>query len=158
MADKKVISSDEVQKIAVELLSKVGIEAEVTVTDTDEAGESVFNVNINAPEEAGLLIGAHGSTLTAIQSFLAMVVKQQTGEWVRVVVDVGDWRSKHEEHLAQLAHQTAERAKTTGQPQMLYNLSPSQRRVVHLVLSEEGDVVTESVGEGAARYLVVKPV
>jgi spoIIIJ-associated protein len=86
-----------------------------------------------------------------------MALKQQTGEWVRIVVDIGDWRQKHESHLASLAQAAAERAKATGEPQPLYNLTPSQRRVVHLALVGRDDVATESQGEGASRYLVVKP-
>lgn len=157
MAVSKDFSPDDVKTLVLELLGKVGVEAQVEVQEEGTGVDRSFGVSIEAPEEAGLLIGAHGTTLAAIQSFIAMAIKQKTGEWVRVVVDVGDWRTKHEEHLAVLAHQTAERAKATGQEQMLYNLTPSQRRVVHLVLSEENGVVTESVGEGAARYLVVKP-
>jgi spoIIIJ-associated protein len=149
--------SDTIQTLASQLLEKIGIEAKVTVEEEkNETGEKVFLVDIDSPTQAGLLIGAHGSTLSAIQSFLALGVKQKTGEWVRVVVDIGDWRQKHEEHLSSLAMSAAERAKATGEPQHLYNLTPAQRRVVHMVLSEQKGVVTESEGEGAARYLIVK--
>lgn len=149
---------DNIKKVTLELLEKVGIEAEVEVAkEKSEDGQEAFMVGINAPKEAGLLIGAHGSTLHAIQSFVAMAVKQLTGDWVRVVVDIGDWREKHEEHLTSLAKAAAERAKQTGEAQPLYNLTPSQRRVVHMALSTEEGVVTESEGEGVSRYLVIKP-
>lgn len=150
--------NEELKKIAEELFSILEIEAGIEVTeDTAEDSQKVYLVTIDAPREAGLLIGAHGSTLQAIQSFMAMALKQKTGEWVRVVVDIGDWRQKHEEHLAALARQAAERARSTGDAQQLYNLTPAQRRVVHMVLAEEEGVITESEGEGASRYLVVKP-
>jgi len=149
---------DKIAKVALELLEKVGVEAAVEVTrDQVEDGQDAYMVAIDAPKEAGLLIGAHGTTLHAIQSFIAMAVKQLTGDWVRVVVDIGDWRQKHEEHLTSLAKAAAERAKQTGEAQPLYNLTPSQRRVVHMALSTEEGIVTESEGEGASRYLVIKP-
>ncbi|OGM31842.1 hypothetical protein A2803_00985 [Candidatus Woesebacteria bacterium RIFCSPHIGHO2_01_FULL_44_21] len=140
-----------------ELLVKVGSDAEVEVSTEEQEGEKVYKVLIESPREAGLLIGAHGATLHAIQSFLAMAVKQKTGEWVRIVVDIGDWRQKAEAHLTSLAMAAAERARATGEAQPLYNLTPSERRVVHLALAEEKGITTESEGEGAARYLVVKP-
>jgi spoIIIJ-associated protein len=150
---------DQIQEIGQELMGKMGIEAQVKVSeDKAEDGQKVFMVAIDSPREAGLLIGAHGATLHAIQSFLAMAIKQKTGEWVRVVVDIGEWRQKHDEHLVGLAQQAAERAKQTGEVQTLYNLTPAQRRVVHLALSKEKGIVTESEGEGEGRYLVVKPV
>jgi len=147
----------DIKAITEELFGKLGIDAEISVTEEEQEGQKVFMVGVTAPNEAGLLIGAHGTTLHAIQSFIAMALKQKTGDWVRVVVDIGDWRQKHEEHLAGLAKAAAERAKSTGEAQKLYNLSPSQRRVVHMALAKEEGIVTESEGEGAARYLVVKP-
>lgn len=146
-----------IQTLAENLLQKVGVEASVSVSPEEQEGQKVYKVLVDSPREAGLLIGAHGATLHAIQSFLAMAVKQMTGEWTRIVVDIGDWRIKAEAHLASLAKAAAERAKTTGQPQPLYNLTASQRRVVHLALANEDGVSTESEGEGEARYLVVKP-
>ena len=57
-----------------ELLVKVGSDAEVEVSTEEQEGEKVYKVLIESPREAGLLIGAHGATLHAIQSFLAMAV------------------------------------------------------------------------------------
>lgn len=148
----------DIKKFAETLLKKAGSEGVVNVEVETQDGEKVYKVTIDSPSEAGLLIGAHGATLHAIQSFIAMAVKQKTGEWVKVVVDIGDWRQKAEAHLTRLAMAAAERAKTTGEPQPLYNLTPSQRRVVHLALAKEKGIVTESEGEGAGRYLVVKKV
>lgn len=148
----------DIQIFAEKLLAKAGSEGTVSVEIETQEGDKVYKVLINSPREAGLLIGAHGATLHAIQSFLAMAIKQKTGEWVRIVVDIGDWRQKAEAHLASLAMAAAERAKNTGEPQPLYNLTPSQRRVVHLALADEKGIATESEGEGAGRYLVVKPV
>jgi spoIIIJ-associated protein len=70
------------------------------------------------------------------------------------VVNVGDYMQKQEEQLRDLAAATAERARETGDPQLLYNLNPSQRRIIHMALSEE-DVETVSEGEGRDRHLVV---
>ena len=147
----------QIKSIADELFSFLGIEAGIEVSEEEQEGQKVYMVEVTAPNEAGLLIGAHGSTLHATQSFLSMAVKQRTGDWVRIVVDIGDWRQKHEDHLSSLAKAAAERARETGEVQQLYNLTPAQRRVVHMALAEEKGVVTESEGEGAARYLVVKP-
>src|SRR5512135_819680 len=112
-------------------------------------------VNIQADDESGLLIGSRGRTLQSIQSILGLILRQKLGEWKRVIVDVADWREKEEERLRDLAEKTAERVIATGEPQNLYNLTPSQRRLVHMALSENPKVKTESQGEGNDRYLVV---
>lgn len=115
-----------------------------------------YVVNVDAPDETGLLIGKKGETLSSLQTVLGVLLKAKVGEWNRVVVNIGDYREKEEGYLKNLAMSTAERARETGQPQNLYNLKPWQRRIIHMSLSEEKDIATESVGEGEERYLVVK--
>lgn len=140
-----------------ELMKLLGVEADIEVeTGKDDEGETA-NIVINPDDEAGLLIGSHGTTLNAIQSFVSLSLKQKTGEWIRATVDVGDWRQKHNEQLEDLAENAASRAKDTGEAQHLYNLSPGQRRVVHMALSKQEGIETTSEGEGAGRFLVVKP-
>lgn len=148
--------SDYAQKTVETLFKHLQIAAEIKVTeDKTPENEPVINVLIES-EEAGLLIGSHGSTLLSIQSFLGMAIREHTGEWVRVSVDVSGWKEKHEDYLVSLAKQAISRAKTTGEPQHLYNLTPAQRRVIHTALTEEADIVSESMGEGDDRYLVVR--
>jgi len=112
-------------------------------------------VNIDAPDEAGLLIGNRGRTMLDFQAIVGMIVKRKTGDWYRIIVNIGDWREKENVKLEELAKQAADRAKETGEPQLLYNLTPSQRRTIHVYLSQFNDVETKSEGEGEGRYLIV---
>jgi spoIIIJ-associated protein len=133
----------------------MGTKAQVKASE-DKKNEAV-RIDIETEEETGLLIGRHGETIEAIQSILGMMLKKKTGDWVRIIVDVGGWREKQEERLRDLATQTAERAKETGEGQPLYNLSPAQRRVIHLTLADDPDIETESAGEDEERYLIIRP-
>lgn len=142
------------QKLSEELFELMTVGAKIEVS-YDKENES-FVVNIDGGDATGLLIGKKGETLNSIQTILGVLLKQKVGEWMRVVVNVGDYREKEEDYLKNLAETTATRAKETGEPQSLYNLKSWQRRVVHMTLSEDKDLVTESAGEGEDRYLVVK--
>lgn len=148
----------DIKKLTEELLKLMGIDGSVEVStspSTEKDEEDSYYVVVDSEKESGLLIGAHGRTLSAIQSFLTIAMRQKTGEWQRILLDIGDWRQKHEEYLVGLAKQAAERARTTETPQNLYNLTPAQRRIVHMALQEEDGIETESEGEGEGRYLVV---
>jgi len=155
MAKKKEATTKKIEKMAEKLLELMGTKAKAAVSEDKE--NEAFVVNIETEEERGLLIGHHGETINAIQAALGMMVRQEEGEWKRIIVNVGDWRERQEEQLVKLASEVAERAKQTGEPQPLYNLTPAQRRVVHLELSKDTEVTSESTGEGSERYLVVKP-
>jgi spoIIIJ-associated protein len=145
----------EAENIATKLLDLMSVKADVKVTHDTE--NEALVVNINSENETGLLIGTRGETLLAIQSVLGLMMKQKFSGWIRVVVNIGDWREKQEDYLKSLAMQATERAIETGEPQMLYNLTPSQRRVIHMHLANEKKVQTESVGEDELRYLIIKP-
>lgn len=143
------------QEITQELFNLMGVQVTLEVFHDKE--NEAFVVNVDAGEATGLLIGRKGETLTSIQTILGIMLKTKTDEWVRVLVNVGNYREKEEEYLKNLAQTSAARAKETGQPQMLYNLNSHQRRVIHMYLSEDSSVKTESQGEGNDRYLVVTP-
>jgi len=143
------------QKLTEELLSLMSTKATASVS-YDEKNEA-FVVNLDAGDETGLLIGKKGETLLGMQTVLGFLLKQKTGEWVRVLVNVGDYREKEEGYLKDLATTTVQRAKETGEAQSLYNLKAWQRRIIHMVLAEDKDITTESLGEGEDRYLVIKP-
>lgn len=142
-----------VTSIAEELLGKLEIVGTVTVT-TDET--DAFRVNIST-EETGLLIGHHGKTLESLQVILGIIVSKKLGRWVKTYVNVGDYREKREEALMHMAQRAAERALASGRPVELSRLSPAERRIIHLTLSGDDRIVTESSGEGDDRVLLVKP-
>lgn len=143
------------QKLTDELFALMTTKSKAEVS-YDKENDS-FVVNVDAGDETGLLIGKKGETLLGIQTVLGFLLKQKIGEWKRVLVNVGDYREKEESYLKDLAATTAVRAKETGQPQNLYNLKSWQRRVIHMVLAEDKEVITESEGEGEDRFLVIKP-
>lgn len=144
---------DQVKTITEEFLSKLEI-AGTVIVDTDETG--AYRVHVET-EETGLLIGFHGKTLESFQILLGIMVSKKLGEWVRVYVNVGDYREKREEALMFMAQRAAERVLATGRPVELTRLTASERRVIHLTLSGDERVMTESIGDGDSRTLVVKP-
>lgn len=142
-----------IKQITEELLQKLEITGSVAV-DVDESG--AYRVSIDT-EETGLLIGFHGRTLESFQMIVSMIAGKTLGEWERVYVNVGDYREKREEALMYMAQRTAERAITTGRSVELTHLSAAERRVIHLTLSGDERVTTQSVGEGQDRKLIITP-
>lgn len=141
-----------VKDLTSEFLTILGIDGSVEV-NTDET--DAYRIHVTT-EETGILIGYHGRTLESFQIILSMIITKKLGS-VKAYVNVNDYREKREESLMYLAQRAAERVLETGRPVELTNLSPSERRVVHLTLSGDDRVQTESEGDGSRRILVVKP-
>ena len=123
---------DTVKQVTEDLLSRLGITGTVSV-DVDETG--AYRVHIET-EETGLLIGFHGKTLESLQIILGIIVSKELAAWVKVYVNVGDYREKREEALMLMAQHAAERALTMSRPVELANLSASERRGIHLTLNQ----------------------
>jgi spoIIIJ-associated protein len=57
----------------------------------------------------------------------------------------------------ELAERLAIGVAKSGEAHELQPMPAAERRVIHIALKEHPDVMSESVGEGASRRLVIKP-
>jgi len=160
---EKVNLTTEIKKLVSELLSKLEVEAKVEVTQEAESAEKEdkaagehYKINIETTE-SGLLIGRHGETINGLQLLIGVILYKKLGKWVRVVVDIGDYRKMREESIREMVNRIISEVEQTGQPVTLPYLSPLERRIVHLICSENEKVMSESSGDGRDRRVTVKP-
>ena len=139
-----------IQEITEELFEKIGIIATVSV----EKEEDLYKVAIYTEENA-LLIGKHGNTLSSLEYVLTQLVSTKEGSFTRIIVEVGGYREEREEYLENLAEKIKQEVLETGVQKSLRGLKPWERRVVHMYLSTDPSLATESVGEGRDRELLV---
>ncbi len=155
---------EKTKELIEEILKKLEMQAEIEVElqdgDLDEESGEVKKylwVKIKG-DNLGELIGHHGQTLEAIQTILGLLSSKESDERYRVVVDINDYREKREEYLKSLALRALDQVRESGQDMELEPMKPYERRVVHMTLQGEKDVVTESMGEGESRRIVIKKV
>lgn len=134
-----------------EFLEKLLVAGEIEVVESDGA----IKVKIETAEP-GILIGRHGRNLEAIQILLGQIIYKKLGTWTRIIVSVGDYRDRREKQLQELALNIAQKVIETKEPMFLSDLSPGERRIVHVALSEHPQVVSQSEGEGRRRQLIIK--
>lgn len=153
--DAQAITQEEkqtVEAIVSEFLKQLTIEGDFTLEESD--GSLLLLLNT---EDSGIVIGYHGEILDAMQLILSLMVAKKLDRFVRITVEVGDYRKNREEYLKQLAEKMKERAIDEQREQVISQLKPWERRVVHLFLQEDPDVISESQGVGRERVLVIKP-
>ena len=51
----------------------------------------------------------------------------------------------------------ADRVRQTGQSLTLEPMPPAERRIVHIALADDPDIITVSIGEGDARKVAITP-
>lgn len=135
------------------LLGRIDPDLQVSVTQADDALEAEIT-----GENAAKLAGRDGRTLGAIEVLAYTVLAKQEGRGnLRVRVDIGGYRKRQAEALSRLAERLAVQVAKSGEPHELQPMPASERRVIHIALKEHPDVMSESIGEGNARRLIIKP-
>ncbi|MCP4721085.1 MAG: KH domain-containing protein [Desulfobacteraceae bacterium] len=106
---------------------------------------------------AGILIGRKGQTLDAMQFLTDKIINRKSEARVRVKVDIEGYMETRKTNLKHLAYKMAEKAKKTGRPTTINQMSAQDRRIVHLALKDDAQVRTQSMGDGYYRRLVIFP-
>lgn len=124
--------------------------------EVDEVDDEELRVEIYGGDP-GKVIGRSGRTLAALEYITNAVINRDEGSRVRVSIDVGGYKRRRDERLRGEARKAAGRVRKTGRPVELDAMSAAERRVVHMALADDPDIVSESSGEGKNRHVVVKP-
>lgn len=104
------------------------------------------------------LTGQEGKILDSLQYLLRKIIAKKISERLRISIDVGEFRQKRMEELKEKAIELAALVKEDGKTQIIAALNPSERRVVHMVLQEDKEIRSRSVGEGLfKKILIYKP-
>jgi spoIIIJ-associated protein len=140
------------KKYLEDLLSFFGLNTEVQATSSE--GE-VIELNIPTTQLNGFLIGQRGETMRALQFMVSSALKSQNYEVTRVNVDVAGYKKQRAERLMVTAQGWIKRVKDTGESFDVRPMSAADRRVVHQAAADAG-VISESVGEGRDRHIILK--
>ena len=110
-------------------------------------------------DDTGILIGHHGDTLDAIQYLANLCASRNSGsgkrEFVKIVVDIENYRAKREETLRALARRMSAKAIKYKRNFVLEPMNPYERRIIHSEVQGMENVSTHSVGSDENRKIVI---
>nr|WP_202418796.1 R3H domain-containing nucleic acid-binding protein [Streptomyces sp. YIM 132580] len=121
-----------------------------------EADRAAVSIISDSARELQKLVGRDGEVLEALQELTRLAVHRETGDRSRLMLDIGGFRAKKREILAELGAKAANDVKTSGQPVRLDPMTPFERKVVHDAIAAAG-LRSESEGEEPQRFVVVLP-
>ncbi len=120
----------------------------------EQEGELYLNLE---GSDAGLIIGRQGTRLAALELIVRAALARRYQQPLQVTIDASRYRERRQAALVQLAINTADKARSQKRPVRLHNLSPAERRVIHMTLQDDPTIFTFSEGEGPDRVVVVAP-
>ena len=152
--DKKEIKT--IREITEKLLKLLDVDGGFEILESKDKDEESVEIVLNT-KDTGVVIGYHGDTLEGLQLVLSLCIARNLRRFVRISIDVGDYKKNRTDFLKTLAMETKERVLAEGKEIVVPELKSWERRVVHLLLEKDEDVVSASQGEGRDRVLVVAP-
>jgi spoIIIJ-associated protein len=136
-----------------DMLSFFGLNTDVYATTED--GE-VIELDIPSTHLNAFLIGQHGDTVRSLQFVVSNALKSNGYRYTRVNVDVAEYKKQRADRLADTAEGWIKQVKESGKPMDLKPMNAADRRTIHKVAGDAG-LISESVGEGRDRHIVLKP-
>jgi spoIIIJ-associated protein len=141
-----------------ELMAELKVEVENAFVEDLENEEKEDQVLVSlTANNPGSLIGFKGKNLAAIQLVLSLMVKKKLGVWIRVLLDVNNYRQEQKERLEKMAESFAKKAIEENREVQMVAMSPFERRLCHMVLTKIEGITSDSEGEGEERHIVIKP-
>ena len=138
------------QKYLEDLLSFFG--ANITVSSTCD--EDVIELSVPSNELNSLLIGRNAETLRSLQYLVSTILRNKEAEISRVNIDIADYKKQRADRVAKQAREWIEEVQRTGDSKIV-SMNAADRRIIHKVASEYGDIRTFSEGEGKDRKLTI---
>lgn len=133
----------------VELVTKMGVEAEVT--KSIEEGE--LKINLTASSSA--LIGYHGEVLDSIEYLTSYVINRESDKFYHVVINCNGYREKRKESLVALANKMAAKCIKVRHKIVLEPMNSTERKIIHSALSDNDQIITRSEGHEPNRHIVI---
>lgn len=146
-ADEATIA--EVSSVLRELLVAAELRVEVR-----HRGNLAFDL---AGDDLPHLLARQGEGLEGLQTLAGRIAGKKLGHPVFPQLDAEGFRERRQEMLQEAARRQAERVKLSGRKVLLDPMSPADRRLVHLSLSDDTQVETKSEGEGFYKRVAILP-
>lgn len=113
----------------------------------------LFNIG---GEDASYLLAENGEMLDALEVVLFQIFGRDMDRSQRFTCDADGFRSSRKAELQAMARFAAMNVRKEGRPFTFGKLNSTERRIIHMTLQAEEDLITESVGDGRDRRLQVR--
>lgn len=144
---------------AVDYLTKIitGMGAKEVKAEAFRTKEDEIIIELDCGEDYGIVIGRRGETLDSIQYLTRLVANKHKndGEYVRISVNVGNYREKRQNTLRELAKKNSEKVLKYGRNVTFEPMNPYERRIIHTAVQEIEGVTSHSVGSDSSRRVVI---
>jgi spoIIIJ-associated protein len=158
----KVAAANKVNDVLKTVLTHSGLRLKYRITahppaqGAQEWQQPEISVDFAGPD-APLLLERNAALLHSLEHIAAKALGLEHEEHELISFDSQNSKQVHREEVRMTAEVAAEKVRKSGVPYAFAPMNSRDRRQLHLSLSKESDLRTESEGEGPGRHVVVYP-
>ena len=141
---------DKVINFLQDVTGAMGLTLDVTTEETPDH----LRLNLTG-DGADVFLRRNGEPLDALQVIVNTAFRRDARGDRHYVIDALGFRKDKDAELRQMARFLMDKAKTSGVPQEIGPLNPYARRLVHLVVSEDPSMSSESIGDAFLKSIVI---
>ena len=145
----------EVQTKSTQFLTELFGDMRFDLSVSSEKSEEGYLFDLKG-HDVPFLLNESGEMLDALETILFQIYGKEIDRSERFICDADGFRQTRRAELQAMARFAANHVRKNGKPFTFGKLNGTERRVIHLTLQSEEDLVTESVGEGRERRLQVR--
>ena len=140
-----------------DLIQRLGFEAEVKTSEVALPSEKVnYSCEITVTEGQNLLIGQHGANIGALLHIVKLAARKEMSENAVISIDVNHYFEEKKVFLVREAMTAVREVEESGLSVMLRPMLSFERKLIHNLLATHATVMTESVGHGEDRKILIK--
>lgn len=150
---------EEIKNKIKEVFEKMGTDkAEIEIKkDNSFKDREHLLIDINLSfRDARQFLNEEAAGLGALQHVLRQLISRKDATRPLLVIDINRHRKEREKELVELAGKAAQKARRTKKPITLKPMPAFERRLIHMKLAEQPDIVTESTGEEPERKIIIR--
>ncbi len=149
-----MMNNKEIKEVIEKFLLAMGLNnPEIKIEEVQPSNSLIFKIYL---DNANQFIGAHGNNIFHLEYLIKIIIRKMGQNAPPFILDINDYRKSKEIFLKELAKTIAQKVALSGESQSLPPMPSYERRLIHLELSINPNVITESQGKGTNRYVVVK--
>lgn len=140
------------QKFLNEIIDDFGFDLAVKAEWSDDEG---CLIDLSGPD-VSFALSENGEMLDAFETILFQLYGRELDREHRFICDADGFRQSRKSELVMMAKFAAKNVREKEKPFTFGVLNSTERRMIHLSLKGEDDLITESVGDGNDRRLQVR--
>ncbi|MBN1114530.1 MAG: hypothetical protein JXA66_04255 [Oligoflexia bacterium] len=148
--------NQEYKNKARELLEQIIRQGGFNVTIEENVDDEAIRFNL-CGDDTHYFTEGRGRLLDSVQHIIVKSSRSENND-INLIIDADFFKKEREEYLKGYINKACTTVRKSNRPYILKPLNASERRIVHMFVKSEGDLESESIGDGLYKKVKISKI